>query len=203
MFIQIRGTFGSGKSTTAHGLQDALAAQGWIDGPVVFYEHHFAQCFSREDLSAFIYFMGRGRAGADANSWKGAMEQIEQFIRDRAPAHAVVMEGSIVSSMKFVRMAADLQGQGVKCQFFDMNTDLEECIRRVEGRRLRRFESGLTKLPPKPVKRKGVEGLYKAVERIHTKTVEAGLPCSWISTSPESTELILEHIMEAVHGTAA
>jgi hypothetical protein len=216
MFLNIRGTFGSGKSTVISHLIQELKNRGAreehliepierLSGQKKFMAHRFS---SIQGLSKSVMFMGKyGHTqcgGADGNSWKGAHEDMDAFIRKHILENHILIEGSITSGgSRYNRLGLDLQKQNIGVLYLHMGTLREECVMRVIGRRKKKyaekFEKALTKGkeldPPKEFSRENLDKLFDVVEKQWQKTIDLGLPVRKILSSPEIGKYILTLMM--------
>lgn len=186
MFIQIRGTFGSGKTAIMRNIIAHLEKDGAVMEVMPDEKGRtYAQRYSRQGMNEVIIIGKYGltpTGGADLLSGKGTIDKLENFILEQAPKSHVLMEGSIVTCTRFIKAGSKLNEMGVKAAYFDLSTPLDECIKRVDDRRLaswvRKGKSG----EPKPQNLKGIAALHKNCERLHKKTEEAALPCAYINS---------------------
>lgn len=206
MFINIRGAFGSGKTTVMTGLIDLLR-QANSQESVLEYHSTFvpkpvkmAQVFSGvTGLMKPVAFIGTyGRiacCGADQLNYKGAHENMRAFIREIIKTHHVLIEGSIVSnSGGYLKMAKELTEQGHWCLFYHLNTPLDTCIERVKGRRDKSYTERKAKaeakgktLEQKEFDPKNLILLYNNILKTKEKTLEAGLTVLEFDSSAESS----------------
>lgn len=210
MFINIRGTFGSGKTTVVRQLMQVLKDQGAqenidyvkidrLDGK----EKHFAHIYTSKYLHKPVIFIGKygenACGGADAMSWKGAHEDIENYIMKHRKNNHIVIEGSITSGgSRYNRVGQNFMNEGLGAIYLHMATDRELCIERVIGRRKQRYEERLKKAREKgkpdpelkPFKRKNLDILFDTVQKQWDKTVALGLPAKYITSDPGAGEYI-------------
>jgi adenylate kinase family enzyme len=212
MFINILGTFGSGKSTVVTTLMQECRARGAIDSSIVrpvarldgkekFMGHHYQAI---RGLKKGIIFMGKyGQSqcgGADTLNWKGAHEDMEAFIKEHIGNNHILIEGSITSSAsRYNRIGTEFKAQNIKAVYLHLSTPREVCIERVLGRRKQRHETKLQKAKDsgkevadaKEFDRKNLDKLFDVVEKQYEKTLSLGLMTKKIDSSPDAGKYIL------------
>lgn len=192
MFVQIRGTFGSGKTTVARSLYEYFNqtarsisyVEKYCDGKLI---KRFATELSTP-CTKTIYFLGSYDAvktsGADKLTQKGVHELIEAFIEEKSKASLVIAEGSILSGIgRYIRLGERIKEYGVL--YVDMATSEQECLARILKRRKVAGNE-------KPFNPEGMSKVFKVVERMHNKTIAAGLPCWLLSSNEEDIRRVKE-----------
>ncbi len=140
--VNIRGTSGSGKSTVARRLIEALEGVGHANVQVT------AQLGGRERVAGHqvgpVFFMGKYATdcgGVDSMSWKGAADDICDLVHHKLQFGHVVLEGLMVSSWGTGRLLDLWERCDRRLHVLMLSTPLEECLRSVNERRARRAEA--------------------------------------------------------------
>lgn len=178
MIIQVRGTSGSGKSTVIRKVMEKLSP--WV--PMRDQENKKRQkplyYLSRDFPIAVLGHYESQCGGCDTI---GSAKQIYETIQRLTPGivpRTILCEGLLLSE----DTKWSLQLKNLKAIF--LTTPVEECLRRIEGRRK---EAGNEKPlnPHNTVNRVGV------IERARVKLEKAGVDCRQCS-SEEAPEVIMQ-----------
>ena len=223
MFINIRGTFGSGKTTVVRRLMEELTRRGALDESMIepverlagknkFMGHKFAPI---EGLQKPVVFIGKyghvACGGADGLSWKGAHEDIEAFIKRNIATCHIVLEGSITSGgSRYNRIGTELKLQGINSIYFHMATDKELCVQRVIARRQKKFEENVLKAqakgktvePRAPFDRANLDKLFIVCDKQEQKTLALGLTLKKIESSEDVGKYIFNILSKDEAGHA-
>lgn len=205
MFVNIRGTFGSGKTTVVGQIMTELKNRGCqevdmvepierLEGKSKFMGHRFLNI---PGLKKGVIFMGKyGQSacgGADTLNWKGAHEDAEAFIKKNIADNHIIMEGSITSGgSRYNRIGLELKEQGIPSVYFHMATPRDLCVERVLGRRKQRQEQKVAKAEAKgkeaPIakefSRDNLDKLFDVVTKQKEKTESLGLRLEMIESEP-------------------
>lgn len=217
MFINIRGTFGSGKTTVVRKLMEELLRRGALDEPMIepverlanknkFMGHRFAPITGLQKPVVFIGKYGHvACGGADGLSWKGAHEDIEAFIKRNIDTCHIVLEGSITSGgSRYNRIGTELKAQGINSIYFHMATPKEVCVERVISRRQKKFEENKIKAeakgkiaePRKPFDRANLDKLFIVCDKQEQKTLALGHTLIKIESNDEVGKYIVNLLKE-------
>lgn len=220
MFLNIRGTFGSGKTTVIGHIMEELKARGAVqedmiepiarlEGKKRFMGHRYT---SLKGLSKGVIFMGKyGQSacgGADTLNWKGAHEDAEAFIKKHIADNHVLMEGSITSGgSRYNRIGCEFGNQGIGSLYLHMATPRDTCVERVLGRRKKRHADKIAKatlqgkaLPEaKEFSRSNLDKLFDVVEKQWDKTVALGLVAKKIESEPDIGKYIVSLLERDEH----
>jgi hypothetical protein len=142
MFIQLRGTHGSGKTTVALGLRDALIQMGGIA------THVYDLVEGRDRVVAMrvtglrkpVLLLGKygdnACGGGDTLNWKGACDWAQEYIYQFASTNHILLEGSVMSiNRRFNEIGVGLRRLGVSSRYLALDTPFDECVFRVLSRR--------------------------------------------------------------------
>jgi hypothetical protein len=201
MFIQIRGTFGSGKTTVVKGLIKRFKKLGGKEKMVKYAGVDFAHEFTGvEGSKKPIIVLGRysdmACSGADSLSWKGVQAQIHAFVREKIRTHHVILEGVMSHSGKYILMAQEFEKDGIRARFFSMSTPLAKCHDRVMSRRRKRWIATGCKGELKPLNPVSQTGHFNAVKSLHEKTLAAGLKSEFIQSTEADIDNLLGRIVK-------
>ena len=218
MFINIRGTFGSGKTTVIRSFMETLLSKNGreetlhnmfvatnkdgskSDVKLIYHRFDGVEGLARPVL--FIGGYGPGKTGdltcggADTVNWKGAQDDIDVLIRNKIKTNHILIEGSIVSGSynRYNRLASYIINElGEQAIQLYMMAPLDECIRRVEGRRKNKHERKLERARAegkedpilKPFKVDNITKLNYTIERALDKAPEVGVPYKLIDSTPD------------------
>jgi len=211
MFLNVKGCFGSGKTTLTTGLIEVLKAHGGSQSPFKLTpaklgkETYFAEVFSDvTGLKKPVVFLGKygtaATGGCDVLNWKGAHQDVEEFIFANIDKYHIVGEGSIMSGTKrYNRIGVKLKEMGIDSWYGAMATPLDECIRRVIGRRQKKYDKLIAAGKPailKELNPKGVIALYESVKEVAQDAVNSGLKVEYPESTPEWSAKLYEMLKE-------
>lgn len=199
MFIQIRGTFGSGKTTVVKGLIKRMKRLGgkekMIEHAGVEFAHEFRGVKgSRKPIIILGRYTDQACSGADSLSWKGVQAIIHAFVRDKIRTHHVILEGVMSHSGKYIDMAKEFEAKGIRARFYHMATPLKECRERVMERRRKKWIAGGKKGELKPLNPVSQTGHFNAAKSLFTKTKAAGLKCFYINSTKSDIDKLMRRI---------
>ena len=207
MLINIRGTFGSGKSTIVRNvLGDIVGHEVMATDHVLKPTKTDPQRRQRRDLLGAIGHGGRVIAlgeyratcgGADEFSWKGAHEAICDAIRNaaRSDRQVVLYEGVTISGIhaRYRDLSNDIYSETRrKTHKIFVMPDIEECVRRVAARSGRGATDKI---------RETVTDKWHSVRRTHEKLltdVRPGIELYWTTSTEQAEELVRQLIHEAL-----
>lgn len=137
--INIRGTNGSGKTTTVRRLMSYLGTQHWTEvkqGRATCYEYNQAY----GELGRLkIAVIGAYRTATGGCDTVKTQDEVCEMVRTYASqGWHVIFEGVVISTLhsRYSKLAEDLlQHHGVLTVFAYMDTDVERCLMNVRARR--------------------------------------------------------------------
>lgn len=195
MFINIRGPFGSGKSTIMMNMiktfrdnpEDAREESLKVITPREGKLSHIAHKFYVRSFAKPIIVMGRYvsfSGGADTISWKGSQEQMTQFIRDNIQDNHIFLEGAIVSGCpRYVNLGKELQDAGHWVVYYYLTVTFDECIARIEKRRLETAERKNRKPVTKPLNIGNLQSEYLKTKKQIALARDLALNIKYIETT--------------------
>lgn len=178
MLINIRGAFGSGKTTAA---KRALGISQKGEEVILHHASRFKPIKSAPDrwietpMKGTLSVDGKTVAlgsyqnncgGTDNFSWKGAHDDIERAIKNAATQYEhVIYEGVVVAGLyqRYVDLAEAMYEQHGPTHVVFLMPSVEECLRRVVGRTGRPIEDKNTK---------SVNDKWRAVDRCYDRMKE-------------------------------
>lgn len=210
MFINIRGAFGSGKSTIVYGVLEYLrnfpGSEETLD--YITFEGKdklFAHIISNPRFNKSVLFLGKYTGldcgGADCLNWKGVHDTICDYIRTKSESCHIIIEGAIVSrcTRRYNNLALELKKSGNSVKILYLDTELEECIRRVirrrENKHASKIAAGKTPSPLKEFNPKNLIGMHEGLQRSFIMTTEENIP---VERKPSTEETIKELVREIV-----
>lgn len=131
--INIRGTNGSGKSTTVRRIMETFRFTEVKQGRVTCYEYQ--DPLLPEFKVAIIGAYKTATGGCDTVK---TQDEVCEAVRTYATqGWHVIFEGVVVSTLhsRYSNLALELSQKGVETVFAYMDTDLEQCLRNVKTRR--------------------------------------------------------------------
>lgn len=180
MIINIRGTSGSGKTTVVREVMSKLGTMvpSYVEGrrnPLYYTNQHYKVAV----LGSYATDCG----GCDTINGYDILTPLA--IRLAKEGYTVILEGLLIGHD--VKQMLTMFNAGIKVRVIYLTTPIEECIKRVEQRRLKR---GNTKpLNPKNTI-SGFNSCLNSVNRLKTKTVIRVFE----STSIDASKIVLDWI---------
>lgn len=165
MIISVRGTNGSGKSTVVRGLMGLGVAKPifGVLGP----SKPEAYKVQLPNVTEPVYVLGPYVTETGGCDCVQPFDLILELLEKYAARGHVVFEGMMVSDT-YGRIGRLLEKYGQQAVFTFLPTPLEECIRRVEERRVGRGNT-------KPLNPKNTTNRYASVQKVRDKIEAAGI----------------------------
>lgn len=186
MFISIRGTSGSGKTTVMRAVMSALGSWQSIHAP----ERRKPLYYSLKDSAVPVLVMGHYESicgGCDNIGSAKACYELARGLLDVDPRRIVLGEGLLLSE----DVIWTLKLQPAKCAY--LHTNEQECLRRVGQRQQ---EAGREPIDPERVIRK-LTTRVGTIERARVRLEAAGICCRRMS-STQAPQIVLGWIREAM-----
>ena len=184
LIINIRGTSGSGKTTVMREVVGALTAQDWEAVRVDEWQgKKRKQPLYYRNKSTGLITLGHYESTCGGCDNVGSARQVYeliQLVRSKYPKDTILCEGLLLSEdTKWCSQLPNLK-------VLYLETDVEECLKRVRARRL---EAG----NDKPLKEDNTRNRVAVIERSRIKLESIGVYCRSASSSVAS-QIILEWI---------
>ncbi len=187
MIISVRGTNGSGKSTVVRGLMERGAAKPifGVLGPSRPEAYKLLLAFVAEPVFVIGPYVSETGGCDSVHPFKLIIELLNKYSKQ---GH-IVFEGMMISDT-YGRIGVLLERWGLQAVFAFLPTPLDECIRRVEQRRINRGNQ-------KPLNPKNTINRYKSVQRVRDKIDKAGIMRTYTLQSATAVEQIHGLLQEA------
>lgn len=171
MIVQIHGTSGAGKSTLARALMNWFTEQGGKCEPVVDKAARILGYKCTAARRTPVYLVGKYTTPCGGCDQVGSSVEVLRRVRLWARGGHVVFEGLLLSGGQGSLGRAMLKyGRGFAYAFLD--TPLEKCLKRVQGRRDKRAKANGRKA--KPLNPKNTTSKWHACQRYAERARELG-----------------------------